>query len=288
MRIINFYQNLSYCRTCKRDGCNHNNKPLGFWSARAAFFENLIRVEWNVGRHNNLCIECEWLDGDGCRDVKFRLGLPFLFTLYLTFEDILPKSIQEPWKKGPRQAGINWNPYGQYLKINLGGKSHESSSKDKWWEKGFTFHAPWDNWHLSTEILDQDGTSVWIERSRNYWQRVFGLAEHLQRNGMDSIREQIAAGDAHSKTYPYRYVLKNGTEQNVEAKCHIERRTWCRRWFPFWKRSVTSLSVNSSSEVGEGSGSYKGGCVGCGIDMLPGETMEAALRRMEATRKFDQ
>jgi len=39
-------------------------------------------------------------------------------------------------------------------------------------------------------------------------------------------------------------------------------------------------------EIGERSGSWKGGCIGCGWDMKPGETAEQTLRRMESERTF--
>ncbi len=38
--------------------------------------------------------------------------------------------------------------------------------------------------------------------------------------------------------------------------------------------------------VGERTGSWKGGTIGCGNDLLPGETMEQSLRRMERDRTF--
>ena len=46
------------------------------------------------------------------------------------------------------------------------------------------------------------------------------------------------------------------------------------------------MSVNFSDEVGERSGSWKGGTLGCGYDLLKNETMEQCLRRMEKERKF--
>jgi hypothetical protein len=45
--------------------------------------------------------------------------------------------------------------------------------------------------------------------------------------------------------------------------------------------------VEFDREVGERSGTWKGGCIGCGYKMLPGETIAQAIRRMEAERVFD-
>lgn len=87
---------------------------------------------------------------------------------------------------------------------------------------------------------------------------------------------------------PYTYTLKNGTVQNRKASVHIERRTYRRKWH--WllrKRMVnTSISVDFDDEVGEETGSWKGGTVGCGYNLLPGETALECLRRMEKERIF--
>lgn len=87
------------------------------------------------------------------------------------------------------------------------------------------------------------------------------------------------------ETHPYTYVLRNGTVQSRAATIQVETRTWTRPWLPrrLFKRSI---DVRFSDEVGERTGSWKGGTTGCGYDMLPGETPLTTLRRMEQERKF--
>jgi len=46
--------------------------------------------------------------------------------------------------------------------------------------------------------------------------------------------------------------------------------------------------VSFDAEVGEGTGSYKGGVVGCSHDMLPFETPIETLRRMEKEVRFNR
>jgi hypothetical protein len=87
------------------------------------------------------------------------------------------------------------------------------------------------------------------------------------------------------ETYPYRYALNRGDVQERTATIRVERRTWVRPWIP-WTRVDTYIHVEFNAEVGEQSGSWKGGCVGCSYDMRPGESAEDALRRMERDRKF--
>jgi hypothetical protein len=137
-------------------------------------------------------------------------------------------------------------------------------------EFGFTVHWglrrwqwdwPWD-WHtLSYEKQMPDGS----------WRSVFDDCEpYVER-------------------YAYTYVLRSGEVQNRYADVSKRRHvlTWYglrRLGWPRWIKE--SIDVTFSGEVGERSGSWKGGTIGCGYDLRPDETMERALRRMEAQRKF--
>jgi hypothetical protein len=99
-------------------------------------------------------------------------------------------------------------------------------------------------------------------------------------------REGSEPDGRHSEMHPYTYVLNNGEVQERMATIYKERRTWHRKWLPFCTKVVTSISVEFNGEVGERSGSWKGGCTGCGYDIREGETMLECLRRMEIERKF--
>jgi len=91
------------------------------------------------------------------------------------------------------------------------------------------------------------------------------------------------------ETYPYRYTLKSGKIQDRIATVYVEEREWRWRWFQklAWPRKIhRSINVDFSDEVGERSGSWKGGTIGCGYDLMPEESAEDCLRRMELERKF--
>lgn len=90
----------------------------------------------------------------------------------------------------------------------------------------------------------------------------------------------------HLETYPYRYLLQSGEVQERTATIYVERRTRRLKYLPFVRRVSHAISVEFSDEVGERSGSWKGGCVGCGYDLRPGETPRECLKRMERERKF--
>jgi hypothetical protein len=145
-----------------------------------------------------------------------------------------------------------------------------------------------------------------------YTSSEFGLTFHWgqRRRSYDwpwdwhtlAYEQQIIAGDEDSwvsvfdwdgkpdgETHPYTYTLRNGTVQERTATISKRRhiltyRAFKRIGWPKWIKE--SIDVEFSDEVGERSGSWKGGTIGCGYDMRPGETMEQTLRRMERERKF--
>lgn len=87
------------------------------------------------------------------------------------------------------------------------------------------------------------------------------------------------------ETHPYQYVLKNGTVQKRTATIKVESRMWTRRWIPF-KKISRYIDVKFNDEVGEKTGSWKGGTIGCGYDLKPGEHPLDCLLRMQRERKF--
>lgn len=97
-----------------------------------------------------------------------------------------------------------------------------------------------------------------------------------------------------NSSHPYIYKLESGSYQQRIAKIGLLRdeRT-CRflnkTTFPWpWPlRTVTDyIEVQFSDEVGERSGSWKGGCIGCSYRILPSESPYETLKRMERERKF--
>jgi hypothetical protein len=87
------------------------------------------------------------------------------------------------------------------------------------------------------------------------------------------------------ETHDYVYTLKSGEVQHRKATINAESRTWARFWLPF-TRTRKTIDITFSDEVGERSGSWKGGCVGCSYEMKDQETPLQTLRRMEIEREF--
>lgn len=128
---------------------------------------------------------------------------------------------------------------------------------------------PWRYWvQTSHDVRRQDGS----------WVPFVGSWEHGEE-----------PDGRHVETYPYRYVfLRTGEVQEREASIYVERR--CRklkwlRWLPF-KRTSYAISVEFNDEVGERSGSWKGGVTGCSYSLRPDETPRECLLRMERERRF--
>jgi len=187
--------------------------------------------------------------GEGSNGLHVGLGLVQFFLQ-------LPLPLKEPaYGIGSEHWGFSAYPDDDSVHFN-------------WGDHCKVVHWPWSWTHHSTEHRLADG-SWWREPKPR------------------RIGTVVCMPDIETHALPYRYVLENGTEQNVTATVTVGRMTWRRRWLPWLKKSRTSIAVNFDGEVGEGVHDWKGGTIGCGYDMRPGETAEDSLRRMERDRTFD-
>lgn len=75
----------------------------------------------------------------------------------------------------------------------------------------------------------------------------------------------------------------------IDCEYWVESREWRPKWLTWTKRFAVKreyIEISFKQEVGKGKGSWKGGCIGCSYNLLPGETPEECIRRMEKERKF--
>ena len=96
-------------------------------------------------------------------------------------------------------------------------------------------------------------------------------------------REHKVLGEPQS--LPFTYQLKNGEVQHRVATIKPEVRQWHRWWLP----SVMTrryIDVMFDAEVGEQSGSWKGGVTGCSYDSKAGESPQETLLRMQRDKEF--
>lgn len=144
-----------------------------------------------------------------------------------------------------------------------------------WGRRGKVITMPWRNWvQTAHDVRRPDGS----------WAAFVGSWEEKQSPDGDGKEPD----GRHVERLPYRYVLRSGEVQNVIAAVHVERRTRklkLLRWLPFG-RTTHAIGVDFSDEVGERTGSWKGGVTGCSYTLRPGETPRKCLYRMQEERRF--
>lgn len=145
---------------------------------------------------------------------------------------------------------------------------------------------PWNLEWYRTSYQTNTGTTVWDNKtSITHW-----LWEHEFKGKRKDFYDEKWNGVLWEQTYPYIYILNSGEVQNRLATIKVVEREWRRRWLPFtslFNQVIRSIDVTFDKEVGERTGSWKGGTVGCGWDLKPNETPYQCLKRMEQERKFN-
>jgi hypothetical protein len=251
--------------------------PFGsmFWHGRAWLYGNpkeLLRVEWLFGRNVtdfHAAVTFGYGDSDG--GILFHLGIPWLFALYLVIPNV--------WRIRESKTGIAIHNTSFW--IYPFADQNESRHDHPWWKKSYCFEFPWSYKHHLTEILEHKANlpglaaTIWNDKEKAF---------------LDSYDARKAAEKSVSETYDYTYTLKSGEVQHRKATVHVDRMTWRMRGWPLlpFDKVQTCICVSFDGEVGEGTGSYKGGTIGCGWHMLPSETPLETLRRMERDRTFDR
>ena len=194
----------------------------------------------------------------GCR-LSWSLGLCLFEEGYCLdlFGMLIALPFLDRWAYDPKDIMDQWRIY-----------LYDWDSIWFWWgESRYVLHLPWEYRFIVHEVRKPDGS--WV-KAVNSWD----------------------AGEPDGRwtaQYPYRYVLKSGEVQDRIATVTVERREWRQKWLQWtrlFRKVRTCIEVRFNDEVGERSGTWKGGCTGCGYDIKPGETPEQTLRRMESERKF--
>ena len=219
------------------------------------WWQRLIAKVTTMRRINEDSIDFKW----GYFAPKF--GLEFLVNQGGYFNNIYTLNIAFIWGvfqiklpfKTKKKESCEWDSYGFYF--------FGKSLVVRWGEFYKSYSMPFVTYVFDHHKVMSNGK--WVD-GENYWDN-----------------QEIDRQD-----FPYTYQLASGEIQERVATCFIEKRQWHRKWLPFSKMIRKELNINFNDEVGEETGSWKGGCIGCGYDMLEGESMEQCLRRMEKEREF--
>lgn len=197
-------------------------------------------------------------------------------------------------------GGRHWHEFA-YARAGFGGLRLEVEFPSDWHESkagwvrvgvglcSFAFQFPW--WWLSRDdgqcsghtygfVFFDDGLHIHWGKSHGTRDDPFTI---IKMPWAWRHREHKILTEPENFSYTYR--LRSGEVQQRTAAVNVESRMWTRPWLPR-KRLSRSINVKFDGEVGERSGSWKGGTIGCGYEMLPNESAWMALRRMEREREF--
>ena len=217
------------------------------------------------------------------------------------------------WIKNGQSFEISWSPPGS---VGFGVRFHacaNGTEKFLWLGLGFVqFYIPIGISKTEWEFGDEPGwvfdfsrefgiTLRWNHCYKNwswpfhtillnrYYEGKYGQWLDMDYKFPEGTEWRKNPG-AKKETHPYTYVLRSGEVQ--ERKATIIKEKWIRGRHLLSKigwpsRIEYTIDVEFDKEVGEKSGSWKGGCVGCGYTINEGETPLDTLRRMEKERIFN-
>jgi hypothetical protein len=144
-----------------------------------------------------------------------------------------------------------------------------------WRNKSKWFHPPWG----------------WNKRKADYLREYLTEDERwlpyaVMPKSYDPTRQ---GAPAWQREWPFHYMTVGGEAQHVTATVtrNRTRSTYRILGIPVRRRVSHTIEVEFSQEVGNQRGSWKGGVVGCGENMRPGEHPRATLQRMQR-RNFDR
>ena len=189
-----------------------------------------------------------------CLDHTYEEGVPRL-RMHFIFPGI---NIELPFLK-QRYDDVNNSP-------RYGFDYHSTTAWWHWGLKMYSYYMPWAWTHVRHQVMAPQG---WSKPSGEY--------------------EQPYNDCRLIEVHPYLYHLSWGEIQYRKATVYMEEREWRWKWLtwlPFPKIISTCINIHFDNEVGEQTGSWKGGTVGCSYEIRNGETMFQCLKRMEKERSF--
>jgi hypothetical protein len=211
------------------------------------------------------------------RGHRLEVRLPQIIRPFRSWVD----TSQYAWSTNPRGGYWDVHPrrYGFYLfenhlYVSLGAQTDDSRTTQKW-----SCFLPWGEWRfVRLSLYGLAGEEFWTQRTNG-----------KRRTGTEDDQRW----DAAKRVPKVRFHLQDYDGEVIEATTHIEEREWKRgdkwcSWLSLFYRPMVrrSLDIEFSRETGPRKGSWKGGTMGTGIEMLPGELHEAAFRRYCAKNRM--
>lgn len=202
--------------------------------------------------------ECGYYDGYA----RLNIGLICWFSVF-----------KLPWKSKRYPDGDCDSPkwgiqiIDNLFRVFMGGAGNtDGGSKSKSWDIPFVALQHYK--HL-VECKDDNGNISLVN------------SKELEENGKYYLSNERINKREYNFTDPYDGAI-------VKATYNVETREWRRKWLkwtPLFNIKEKYIEVEFDSEVGKRKGSWKGGVVGCSYNMLPGETPEECIKRLEKDKK---
>lgn len=157
--------------------------------------------------------------------------------------------------------------------IYRGGKGNMNDG-NKWWTWNIPFLTK--EWVRTSILLNPPSESY---EHMEFWEHeTWGNKKDFWK---DEWKEK-------QKSWTYNYTDSFDGEV-IPTTIYVEEREWRRKWLGWTKlfaQVSRTIDVHFSKECGKGKGSWKGGTLGCGYNLIPNETPLECLMRMEKERKF--
>lgn len=171
------------------------------------------------------------------------------------------------WDEYPRKYGFQIS-HGGFVQVFLGRQTNDSSTDQLWGT-----HLPFTQWrHVRFSLYDLEGNHFWTRRDGA--PKIDGLIGFEEQRRAEELCPSLS------------FEFDDFDGERITVRTHIKEREWrfgegWFRWLSLFRRPKVSLSLDLqfSKETGSRKGSWKGGMLGHGIKMLPGEMHEAAFRR---------
>ncbi len=198
--------------------------------------------------------------------IGFHFDIPFLVSFYLQLFEI---------KREPEDM---WDYWGFTTHASGCGNTVPDSVHFGWGDKTRLFYMPWSWEHYRTSYLLPDGQS-WAHFIDKKMKHLKGIERLDLQNSTERWKE----------VHSYQYTLNSGEVQDRIATIEVSESEFRRRWLmwcPLFARVKRWMDFEFSQEVGERSGSWKGGCIASSYELKDGETPLQCLRRMEKERTF--
>ncbi len=222
---------------------------------------NAFRMSWSSGGkddglpHNHFSVNI----GGWC----FRFRMPNLIRPL-----IIKNDLYQDWRKWyyeffQREFGLCLCD--GHLSIYYGAQTNDSTTTKCW-----SCFLPWTQWRrVRFSLYDTFGNHYWTEPRNS--------------RGPDAFSEKMRMEDLCPSV---KFLFSDFDGSTITATTRIEEREWLFgtgsfKWLSWFRRSKVrrSLDLKFDKEVGSEKGSWKGGIMRHGIDMLPGELHEQAFRR---------